>query len=95
MLTIISILFGKLIIIFSSIANLGSGSTWPGHIALKLNKNFIKDVLKNSKTKGIILTDHDYRNVLDVANCYCLIYDGGIKEIIQGRQGNGFYGPDG
>ncbi|MDD4993970.1 MAG: ATP-binding cassette domain-containing protein [Paludibacter sp.] len=40
-----------------------------------------KLILKTSKSKGIILTDHDYRNVLDVANQFCLIYDGGIKRI--------------
>jgi len=44
------------------------------------------DVLKpmireHALTKGIILTDHDYNNVLDVANRYCLLYDGGIKQI--------------
>jgi len=38
-------------------------------------------IIQASKKKGIILTDHDYRNVLDVANRYCLIYDGGIKHI--------------
>lgn len=36
---------------------------------------------KASKNKGIILTDHDYRNVFDIANRYCLIFDGGIKLI--------------
>jgi len=42
----------------------------------------IKKLIKEaSKEKGIILTDHDYRNVLDVANRYCLIFDGGIKQI--------------
>lgn len=40
-----------------------------------------KLILKASEIKGIILTDHDYRNVLDVANQFCLIYDGGIKRI--------------
>ena len=34
-----------------------------------------------SEFKVIILTDHDYRNVLDVANQFCMIYDGGIKRI--------------
>jgi lipopolysaccharide export system ATP-binding protein len=44
----------------------------------------IKKLIKSkSQTKGIILTDHDYRNVLDVANKYCLIYDGGIKEVTE------------
>ena len=40
-----------------------------------------KLILKTSEFKGIILTDHDYRNVLDVANQFCMIYDGGIKRI--------------
>jgi len=38
-------------------------------------------ITQHSSTKGIILTDHDYNNVLDVANKYCLVYDGGIKQI--------------
>ena len=40
-----------------------------------------KLILKTSEFKGIILTDHDYRNVLNVANRFCMIYDGGIKRI--------------
>lgn len=40
-----------------------------------------KLIVKASEHKGIILTDHDYRNVLDVANQFCLIYDGGIKRL--------------
>ena len=40
-----------------------------------------KLILKTSEFKGIILTDHDYRNVLDVANQFCMIYDRGIKRI--------------
>jgi ABC-type lipopolysaccharide export system ATPase subunit len=36
-------------------------------------------ISEGSKSKGIILTDHDYQNVLDVANRFCLIFDGGIK----------------
>jgi lipopolysaccharide export system ATP-binding protein len=40
----------------------------------------IKDLIrKKSNKKGIILTDHDYRNVLDVANIYMILFDGGIK----------------
>lgn len=38
-------------------------------------------ILEKSKSKGIILTDHDYRNVLNIANKFCLIFDGGIKPI--------------
>jgi lipopolysaccharide export system ATP-binding protein len=48
----------------------------PIHIGL------IKEmIIKNSKTKGIILTDHDYRNVLDVANKYYLLFDGGLRQV--------------
>ncbi|MBK8884478.1 MAG: hypothetical protein IPN67_19615 [Bacteroidales bacterium] len=38
-------------------------------------------ILDKSAEKGIILTDHDYRNVLDVANKYYLLFDGGLKPI--------------
>jgi len=40
-----------------------------------------KLILKTSELKGIILTDHDYKNVLDIANQFCLMYDGGIKKM--------------
>lgn len=55
MINISSIVFGKALILGSSTLNLGSGSTWPGHIALKLNKNFIKDMLKSSDTKIVVI----------------------------------------
>ena len=38
-------------------------------------------ITEQSKTKGIILTDHDYNNVMDVANRYCLVRDGTVKSI--------------
>lgn len=45
-----------------------------------IQTEIIKDLIRNkSNKKGIILTDHDYRNVLDVANIYMILYDGGIK----------------
>lgn len=40
-----------------------------------------KLILDKSLKKGIILTDHDYRSVLDVANKYYLLIDGGLKKI--------------
>lgn len=54
-MNLLSIILGKLIVFANNTLNLGSGSTWPGHIALKLNKNFIKDILKNSKTKIVVV----------------------------------------
>jgi lipopolysaccharide export system ATP-binding protein len=48
----------------------------PLHI--ELVKKMIRD---KSVKKGIILTDHDYRNVFDVANKYYLLFDGGLKTV--------------
>lgn len=46
---------GKTISQVSKSLNRGNGSTWPGHIALKGNKNFIKEILSKSSTKIIIV----------------------------------------
>lgn len=50
------IALGKIVSYGVQKLNLGNGSTWPGHIALKYNKFFIRDILKTSKTKTIIVT---------------------------------------
>jgi UDP-N-acetylmuramyl tripeptide synthase len=50
------LLLGKSLSKLSKILNLGHGSTWPGHIALRLNPAFIDQVLKKSKTKVILVT---------------------------------------
>jgi UDP-N-acetylmuramyl tripeptide synthase len=47
---------GKQISNVSKILNLGNGSTWPGHIALKINQNFINQTLGKSKTQVIFVT---------------------------------------
>lgn len=47
-MNILLVLIGKLISLVSRYFNIGSGSTWPGHIALSINKNFIKDVVKTN-----------------------------------------------
>jgi ABC-type multidrug transport system ATPase subunit len=47
-----------------------------------LQVDLIKKMIKDkSLKKGILLTDHDYRNVLDVANKYYLLFDGGLKTV--------------
>lgn len=51
----ILILLGKLIIKISQLLNIGSGSTWPGHIALKLNDKFIENVINKNKHLKIIV----------------------------------------
>lgn len=49
------IVTGKIISKISKSLNRGNGSTWPGHIALKGNKNFVRDILSNSQIKTIIV----------------------------------------
>jgi ABC-type lipopolysaccharide export system ATPase subunit len=42
----------------------------------------VSELIKShSKSKGIILTDHDYHSVLDVANRYYLLSDGYLRSI--------------
>jgi len=49
-----------------------------------IHKESIKDLMKEqSKNKGLIVTDHDYNNILDVANKVILLHDGGMKEITE------------
>lgn len=49
------ILTGKLISNMSKTAGRGTGSTWPGHIALKIDSNLIKNVLKLNPKLSIVL----------------------------------------
>jgi lipid II isoglutaminyl synthase (glutamine-hydrolysing) len=49
------VLLGKSIIILSKALGLGSGSTWPGHIALKVNKNFNREILGKTKATKIVI----------------------------------------
>ena len=44
----------------------------------------IKEMIRQSaRDKGVILTDHDYHNVIDVANRHYLFADGGLKPILK------------
>lgn len=49
------VLLGKVISKTSKLLGKGNGSTWPGHIALKLYKPFIKHLLRNTPTKVILV----------------------------------------
>lgn len=47
-----------------------------------INIEAVKDMIrKSAQYKGVILTDHDYRNVLDVANRHYLLWDGVLKSV--------------
>ncbi|EKE15312.1 MAG: hypothetical protein ACD_12C00080G0001 [uncultured bacterium] len=51
----ILVLLGKLILKISQLFNFGSGSTWPGHIALILNDKFIENIIDENKNLRIIV----------------------------------------
>lgn len=55
MLNKVLIAAGKAVSKTSQLLNRGNGSTWPGHIALKANSQFIKQILNDSKIKIIIV----------------------------------------
>jgi ABC-type lipopolysaccharide export system ATPase subunit len=47
-----------------------------------INVQAVTELIKShSKSKGIILTDHDYHSVLDVANRFYLLSDGYLRSI--------------
>jgi UDP-N-acetylmuramyl tripeptide synthase len=48
-------LLGKTLAFGSKLSNRGSGSTWPGHIALGFNKKYIQDILQNAHTEIILI----------------------------------------
>ncbi len=55
-MTILLILIGKLISFVSKLLNKGSGSTWPGELALIINPKFVKKItLKNPNLKIILI----------------------------------------
>jgi lipopolysaccharide export system ATP-binding protein len=54
--------------------------------------NIIKALIKKqSLTKGLIITDHDYHDVLDVANKYLILFDGGIK-VLKSKEDYRYWG---
>lgn len=49
------ILIGKIISKISEVFNIGSGSTWPGHIVLKTDKKIIEKIIKKNPHLKIII----------------------------------------
>lgn len=54
-MNILLIWLGKLLTLFIDIFSLGRGSTWPGHVALSVNDNFSKEILKKSNIKVVLI----------------------------------------
>lgn len=54
----------------------------PFNAIAPIYKEEIKNlIIEQSKYKGFIITDHDYRNILDIATRTVIIKDGSVKEI--------------
>lgn len=49
------LLIGKIINLLINLINLGSGSTWPGNLALIINKQFIKKIVEKNKHLKIVV----------------------------------------
>ncbi len=50
-----AILLGKVILKLSKKLKLGSGSTWPGHLALKADKNLIRKIISRNPHLKVVL----------------------------------------
>lgn len=79
------IIIGKLFSLITQIFNLGSGSTWPGHIALKANKHFVRDVLKNSTMKTILIAGTNGKTTTSKLIQTALTENG--KKVLQNNSG--------
>ncbi|MBI4096969.1 MAG: DUF1727 domain-containing protein [Candidatus Levybacteria bacterium] len=85
MINLLLIGFGKMLSFGIQAFNLGHGSTWPGHIALQLNKNFIHDQINSSKLKIIIVAGTNGKTTTTKMIRTILEADG--KRVIQNTSG--------
>lgn len=79
------IIIGKLLSSGIKTFNLGDGSTWPGHIALQFNKNFIKSILSTSRTKVIFVVGTNGKTTTTSLIKHILEKSG--KTVIQNQSG--------
>lgn len=64
---------------------MGSGSTWPGHIALSINKNFVHEVLKKSKVKTILIAGTNGKTT--TAKLIQTIFENNKKRVFRNESG--------
>lgn len=76
---------GKLLSLLVKSANLGHGSTWPGHIALIINKNFIKGLINKSNIKIVLVAGTNGKTT--TAKIISEILTGNKKSIIHNTSG--------
>jgi len=79
------ILFGNLLSSISRFFNLGSGSTWPGHITLFLNPNFIQQILEKNNLKIILIAGTNGKTT--TGKLIQAILEGNNKKVFQNQAG--------
>jgi UDP-N-acetylmuramyl tripeptide synthase len=85
MINLILILAGKLLTRIIQILNLGNGSTWPGHIALGFNKNFIHEIVSRSGVKVILIAGTNGKTTTAKIIQTALVENG--KQVFQNQSG--------
>ncbi len=85
MLNLLLIIFGKLLSFAIQTFNLGNGSTWPGHIALMVNKNFIQEMIRPSNLKIIIIAGTNGKTT--TSSMLRLIFEKSGRRVFQNASG--------
>lgn len=85
MINLILILIGKLLTKIIQIFNLGNGSTWPGHIALRVNRNFIREIISRSNLKIILIAGTNGKTTTAKLIQTALVVHG--KKVFQNQSG--------
>lgn len=84
-MNILLILFGKILSFFINFLVIGRGSTWPGHIALIVNDKFSREILKNSKTKIVLIAGTNGKTT--TSKLIRTILEGNGKKVLHNEEG--------
>ncbi len=85
MKNLLLIYFGKTVSKIARTLNLGNGSTWPGHIALLVNKKIISELLSRSHVKIILIAGTNGKTT--TARLIRTVLEENGKKVIQNRSG--------
>ncbi|MBI4092252.1 MAG: DUF1727 domain-containing protein [Candidatus Levybacteria bacterium] len=75
----ILILLGKTILFLSRTFNLGSGSTWPGHVAMETNPKFVRQVIKKNPNLKVVLVAGTNGKTTTSLMLQEILQEGGLK----------------